>query len=850
MNKIKKHFLKNKNNYYTLLIATIIISIIYILFDIAPFGKNSMLDVDFYHQYGPLLNELYDRVKAGESLLFSFNTAGGLPFFKNFFNYLSSPFNIILFLFKKENIVMAFSVIIALKVIISSFTMSIYLKNTFKKDNKFLVIMSLLYAFSGYFCAYYWNIMWLDGIVFLPLIMLGINELVDENKPFMYIFSLAIMLFSSYFIGYMICIYSILYFIFYYLLKNKFKVKEFIKKGFLFAISSLLSAGLIAVILLPLYSSLSSISATTDAFPGFSTNFNLLDYIFNHVPSSNRTVFASDILPLPNIYCGLITLVLLVNLFINKNIKVKHKMFVCAALTFFFLCFNIKNIDFIWHAFHVPNDLPWRYSFLYVFTLIIIAYYSYLKIDKNNYLTSYISFAAVLILILFAYKLDFANLSSAKVITMIIFLFSYFICYIFKDSSFFNKKVLNLLLVFCVSFECIYGIYSNWKIDHSIKTFMSDKKPTKELIESIKKEDKDFYRIEKTDYLTLNDPAWYDYYGISTFSSMAYENTSKFQRNFGLAGNNINSYYYRYFQTPIYNSIFNVKYIIGNHIDNNYYSYLDTNENIDLTRFNYNTSIGFLVNKKIKKFDQVSYNPFLNQTNYVLLSTGISDIYERVQATSVVKGKVLDENFINNSNGAFQIESSDNELILELYNPKDQNLYFYIGGANVDSFYINDKYYSITSDESYTLDAGYTYKGMVEVKIKFSNSDTAIMDFYSYSLSDNKFKEFYNKINTNKLNVTSQKDNLIIGNINALEDKTMFTSISYDEGWTIYVDDKKVKTYMIDDSYLGFDINKGKHIVKMVYFPVNMLKGLIVSVISMIFMIMLKFILKNKKKIN
>ena len=83
MNKIKKHFLKNKNNYYTLLIATIIISIIYILFDIAPFGKNSMLDVDFYHQYGPLLNELYDRVKAGESLLFSFNTAGGLPFFKN-----------------------------------------------------------------------------------------------------------------------------------------------------------------------------------------------------------------------------------------------------------------------------------------------------------------------------------------------------------------------------------------------------------------------------------------------------------------------------------------------------------------------------------------------------------------------------------------------------------------------------------------------------------------------------------------------------------------------------------------------------------------------------------------------
>ena len=96
MIRIKEHIINNKHNYYTLLLATFIISIIYYLFNIAPFGQNSMLDVDFYHQYGPMLNELYDRVKSGESLLYSFNTAGGLPFFKNFFNYLSSPFNVIL----------------------------------------------------------------------------------------------------------------------------------------------------------------------------------------------------------------------------------------------------------------------------------------------------------------------------------------------------------------------------------------------------------------------------------------------------------------------------------------------------------------------------------------------------------------------------------------------------------------------------------------------------------------------------------------------------------------------------------------------------------------------------------
>ena len=119
-NKLSNFLKENRWLIITFLLSSIIISVIYTFNKIAPFGNNSMLDVDFYHQYGPLLNELYDRVKEGESLLYSFNTGGGIPFYRNFLNYLSSPFNIIMFLFKKENIVMAFSVIIALKAIFAS----------------------------------------------------------------------------------------------------------------------------------------------------------------------------------------------------------------------------------------------------------------------------------------------------------------------------------------------------------------------------------------------------------------------------------------------------------------------------------------------------------------------------------------------------------------------------------------------------------------------------------------------------------------------------------------------------------------------------------------------------------
>ena len=99
--KIMKYIKDNKWILFTFLISSVVISIIYILQKIAPFGNNSMLDVDFYHQYGPLLNELYDRIKSGETLLYSFNTGGGIPFYRNFLNYLSSPFNIVLFFFRK-----------------------------------------------------------------------------------------------------------------------------------------------------------------------------------------------------------------------------------------------------------------------------------------------------------------------------------------------------------------------------------------------------------------------------------------------------------------------------------------------------------------------------------------------------------------------------------------------------------------------------------------------------------------------------------------------------------------------------------------------------------------------------
>lgn len=841
-------FVKNNKWFlFTLLLSTIVVSIIYALQKIAPFGNNSMLDVDFYHQYGPLLNELYDRVKSGESLLYSFNTAGGMPFFKNFANYLSSPFNIVLFLFKKENIVMAFSVIIALKVIFASLSMQHYLNKTFKKNNFATVIFAILYALSGYFCAFYWNIMWLDGMVFLPFIMLGINRIIENGKPNTYVIALAVMLFANYFIGYMICIFSVIYFLGLFVYKNDFHLKNVIRKFLMFFFSSLLAGGLVAFLILPVFYSMSTISATGDLFPEAASSFAISDYVFNHITGVNRSVFASDILPLPNVYPGLICLSLIVLLFINKKINIRFKIISLMAILFFFVSFNVTSLDFIWHAFHVPNDLPYRYSFIYTFVLIVIAYYSFIRLKDASLLRISISFAIIALIVLLASKLNFENLDDYRIITCIVLIVLYYVVVILLKNKE-NKKGLYGVLMIVICYEVIFGINYNWDINHDITTFMQSKEPYQELISKIRKDDNDFYRIEKTSYLTLNDGAWYDYYGISGFSSMAYEATAKAQRNLGLAGNNINSYYYKYYQTPVYNTIFNVKYLLGTYIENSYYVPIDSNEGYTAIGYNYSSSIMYATEKDLEELSLVTYDPFKNQSDFVFLSTGVSNVFEKAQVSSVSGGSILDDGFYEDSNGSFTYELDENSSSLSfiINDTYDKNVYLYVGGTNVSSFSVNGTYYSVDSDEYFILDTGKVYTNNLLVTVEFDSSEAGSLMFYAYYLNDDEFKAFYDEIVDEALSVKKHSDTLIEGDVTVLEDKLMFTSISYDDGWSVYVDGEKVKTKKVMDAFLAFDVEAGYHEIKLVYYPKMMKEGVIITIISLLLFLGYNFKLNKK----
>ena len=802
--------------YYVLplVLGIIIISAVYALQDVAPLGKNSLLTIDFFHQYGPMLAELRRRVLNGTSLIYSFNMGMGLPFFRNFFNYLSSPINILLVLFKHKDILMSYSVIIGLKAALSALTMSIFLRKKVGKNYAF-VALSLLYAFSAYFTAYYWNIMWLDGMVMLPLIALGIDKLVKENKILFYVISLAVMLFTNYFIGYMLCIFSVLYFIISMVTENRnYKIKSILKKGLSFGGASLLAGGLCALFLIPLFMGIKDISATGDVFPTSQYYaFSFKEFFFNHFSGVGSTVLKSGITTAPNISIGVISIPLLLLFIINPKIKVTIKASYLLFLLFLIISFRWAPLDFIWHAFHVPNDLPYRYSFIYSFVLTLVCAYSIKNIKNIKPLFVGISFVLTLVLITLMKTMEFANINNDMLIVNYIIITIFYLCYLlyfyFRN---WNRWSICFMII-ATSLECVMAINNNWMIDQNIEGFYSDYNQITDNLEFIKNQDNGFFRTEKLSMLTFNDPSWYGYNGQVTFSSMEYENMAILQHNLGMPSNEINSYYYKD-TTPVYNMMFDMKYLLGDSLDTTNYTQIKDH----VYKFNNSVGLMFGVNDDVKLWKTTYTNPISNQNEFIRRSTNIDMIFDRIDDFSkevVLKNDLhtIVKYTIPNFNDNYYIVYPDNAGYDFIFT--NGNLYYdgddYKYAEDFEGFHIysysdcNEKYIisEKTSQKYITVFVGYSF----EVDNSFS----------IYKLNTDKFNTVYDMFIKNKVDLVEFKEHYIKAKSNLDKDMLIYTSIPYDLGWKVYVDGKETNTYSIGNALLGYDMPKGDHVIELVY---------------------------------
>lgn len=830
-------------------VPLILLIIIYYMRQIYPFGDNMYLRSDCYHQYAPFLKEFYNKLTDGGSLTYSWNIGLGVNFSALYAYYLASPVNWLIGLVSPNHITEAMSVFIVVKTALCSLTFAYYLSKHFHTKKLTIATLSIFYALSSYFCAFSWNLMWLDCLVLLPLIILGLERLVKENKCYLYCISLGLAILSNYYIAIMICIFCVIYYFgLLYADDAKKTFSYYLKRFRNFAVFSLLAGGFAAISFLPAYYALSSTASGDFEFPKtIITYFSVLDMLSRSLINVEPAIFSAHD---PNLYCTVAVFLLLPMYVINPKIKKKEKIAKVSILAFLLVSFNTNVLNYIWHGFHYPNSLPCRESFLYIFLILIMCYEAILRIKEITPKQFTACFAGAIALILLIEELYVSDTySSLTIYISIVFLLFYLVVLsLFRNNRYKQNFVAYLLLVITAA-EAFINTEETALSTCTRSAYLNDNTAIEELLELAdeNEDENSFYRIEKADRRTKNDAAWNNYYGVSTFSSTASAGLSKYYGALGFE-ESTNAYAY-YGHTPLTEAMFSIKYVLSSSamVESDFISkFAETtyknSYGTDSTYYMYENSyclpLGFMMPYDIEETWNIKDpNPFVVQNELVSAildkDTTENPMYKRLMVTTI---------------------GEDNEIHLD----NDTHLFIYVT-TSLDSITVTKtapdgnvttkNHHSMT--HQHILDLGELASGS-KVVVTSADSDVTSIQLYAYQFNQDVFEEAYDILNSQPLEIESFEETYIKSTISVKEDGLLYTSIPYDEGWSVYVDGKEVETHAFKDALLSVYLTSGEHEITFHFTPAGLNQGFFLTIISIVIFIAIfaADILKKKREIS
>ncbi len=836
----------NLNCLWAFFITAGLLLLVYVLYGLYPLGEKCILYSDMKLQYYPMLTEFYSRVREGRGLIYSWSTGLGMPFFGNMVNYLMSPVNLLVFFFPKDNIYSAIAVIILVKAALASGCFTYYINKSLNINRIFAVSLGVAYSLCGWFAAYYWDFMWLDAFALFPIVIYGIEKLIDFHKPLPYILSLALTLITSFYIGYMVCIFSVIWFLIYEFfigkdstlpVRHKKRFIEnllgcnFVRDSGLFAFSSLVAGGLAAFALVPVFFILTRSSATSDTLPeGGKMFFRFFDFLINHladVAPTFRSRTQDSLFTLPNIYCGILPVILSVFFFISKKPIRREKWGFVILLVIMYFSMNINVLNYIWHAFHEPNDLPYRFSFMYSFLLLVISARIFKNIGDEKVYKYVLSALPVIIVALTANKYGVFGVDNSSVVISIVAAVIFcllMIAYKYLGSL---RDSVTLFIAFCMIIEVAYSGSGNYDITVKQPEVKAEYKNLQSAIAEINKlNDRDkFYRSVLS--YDLNDGC-FGYNGINLFSSMAYENVVKLQDSLGTETNYINSVNYAC-QTPVYNMMHAVKYFWDSGKFSPYIKSFSYSRYSDsLFKNDYYLPLAFAADKKLEDWELSEKDVIANQSGWFSLASGTDGAFKRVKSISVTGENIgfdydRDTGVINYS----KINGENGNLTVKVENDPGNTYYFCICKK------------AANSKESTKVCTNTDRNRNCEEKVYINDEykDSGKIYVYAYKLNEDKLKEGYEYLKKNHMDILSFDDTHIAGTVKADPGQIIYTSIPYDEGWKIKIDGRDLpeEDYIsLQDAYLCFRVPEGTHFAEFDFELKGLKAGTAISVFSVI----------------
>ncbi len=896
-----------------------------------PFGEHTVLIIDMHHQYVAFYSLLREKLLSFSNLLYSDSLGLGASFLPMWAYYVASPFSLITLLFPKDMITEALMLITVLKITSAGVTFSIFAKNKFGRNDFSIVIGSVAYSMMSFIIGHSWNLMWLDPIILLPLIVLGLEKLLKEGKPMLYCITLAAALICNYYISYMICVFLVFYFLAYVISeKNTAERKPLSELGgrlyritaivlgslcvaavavgailgntvvilggtaallvivcymvsvraWRFCYGSLIAGGMSALVVVPTFLALMTTSGADDSFSRkLDNNFSFFELfprsLFSAAPSMRGDA-------LPNIYCTVLVLVLVVMFLTCGAIQLRKRLAWGGLVAVVALGMAINWTNFAWHGFHFPNDLPYRFSFLMSFAMICVAMQMLDKLDKLTPCGVTISAVIVAALILieqqFGTEADFT-----MIFVSLIAVIGYSVLIGLQSAGIMKRTIcfaLLAVLVFCeaasnASVELVKLDSKEYYTERS--NFIGDFEANRLAFDTIDEYKADspsemMYREELLPRKTCNDPSLFGYDGVSVFASSNRRSVTTLMGKLGYAVNGVNSYLYKNF-VPVADSLIGVKYIALGHSISGHQQLVGLgsvtdSDNVE-SRYIYQNSKAlskaFVVSRGIINWEFDDQNPFVVQNDLLRCAVGAEDVYELIglhhtNASSYDEGE---GGYVNSESGTKVSEFNCDLTITGTYFTcsrvsesleanftvsqkmnRDGQAYVYVDCRAAESISVKagDTNVGVNPTEPYIVDLGHVTSGS-DVDVTIHTNMSCGGNVFLAMLNNDVFDSAVDTLKRGNMDVTSYKEGKIDGTVTSSIDGMMFTSIPYDGGWNVKVDGKRVPTFALGDGLLCFAVPTGTHTVSMRFFPDGLLLGAIITLFS----VALFVLLVNKK---
>lgn len=831
-------------------LPVILMLLAFLMMGIYPAGENQIAVIDMYHQYVPFLGELQSKLQSGGSLFYTWNGAGGSNFWNLLAYYGGSPLNLILVLFPKKFLMEGVTLILLLKIGLAGSTMAVYLRAiVWEKDKRSadisLVGFATLYALCSYVMAYYWCIMWMDAVALLPLCILGLHKILDGRSGVFYTVCLALVVFINYYMAIMVCIFILFYYpVLYFIKVQGESAGHFFKTTGRAVGYSLLGVLMSAVMLLPTWMSMQSTYYISADMPEKTELYNdLLDILNQMLPNAELTYREG----LPNLYCGMFVVILLVFYWISRTIPLREKLLNGAFLVFLIFSLNINKLDFIWHGFHFPNQLPYRYTFMICFLLIAMAYQVFQRVDEIRVNHLWILLAAGGGYYLLAQKILTEHIKDLDlfVYSGLAWLALYVAILILYKKERLPKNLLLILTVILLTCEMASNTCTS--IDQVGTTqrsnYYANEADIAKLVKKTEGTDDRFGRTEMNDNYILNCPAMYHYKGISQFSSSLNANATALMEHIGVEGapdkNRFN-----YNQTdPVTNAMLNIRYLIGKNlpIDDSDFKQIAKSGNSRLYESIYPLSIGYMTADTIRTWNYEQENPFMVLDDYVRAVTQnkYTSVFTEIEPVDVSAANIeLSSTGDGMWDSTLKNETKKSKTILTYQAQQTGKQYLFIEADDADAITVSqenkDDKIEIRNDCGSIVNLGEMDSGTeFTVTIEYKEGKGSSVVSHVCTMDEAVWQDAYKMLSASMLDVTDYGDSCLKGTIDVQEDGVFVTSVPYEAGWKLKVDGHTREiNELIGGAWISTSLSAGEHQIELSFRPPGLIAGLLITLAS------------------